>query len=558
MSGRKAYYMTDEKKRRVKELFDAFSVVAEGAYVFITYLPENYSIWSQTAIDYFGLPDDYACRVGEIWEEHIHPDDREEYCRSIESIFNGTSQVHDMQYRARALDGSYCVCTCRGTVIKDENDKPFYFVGAIKNHGLSSYIDTNTGLRSLYGFFEDLRTMFLKKNDGIVVQIGISNFSTFNDIHGYSFGNRILQTFARLLQSRFADKGAVYRMDGTKFAVITHSLSLEDVEIIYSDIHHYVSDEFFVDDQKINLIINAGDILVDNFDINDKIVYSCLKYAYYESKNALMGQLYTFRDALNDNNRMMLEKLNIIRGSIDDNCRGFFLCYQPIMFADSEKLKGVEALIRWQDDKYGVVPPIQFIPVLEQDAVFPSLGKWILRQAMTDGCTLRKIYPDLIMNINLSYAQLEKDGFVTEVLTLLKETGFPPQNLCLEITERCRLIDMNLLYNMITLFHDHNIKIALDDFGTGFSTLGILRDLPIDTVKIDRAFVKNIENSKIDQITVKSISDLAEAFDAEVCVEGVETKSMVEQLGKYNVSSLQGYYYSKPVPIEEFIEKDFT
>lgn len=549
--------MDDERKRRVKELFDAFSVVAEGAYVFITYLPEDYSIWSDTALDYFGLPDDYTYRVGKIWEEHIHPDDREEYCKSIEGIFNGTSHIHDMQYRARALDGSYCVCTCRGTVIKGENDEPIYFVGAIKNHGLSSYIDTNTGLRSLYGFFEDLRTMFLKRNEGIVVQIGISNFSTFNDIHGYSFGNRILQTFARLLQNRFAGNGAVYRMDGTKFAVITHSLSLDDVYNIYSDIHYYVSEDFYVDDQKINLIINAGDILVDNFDISDKIVYSCLKYAYYESKNAKMGQLYTFKDALSDNNRMMLEKLNIIRGSINDNCKGFFLCYQPIMFAESRRLKGVEALIRWKDDKYGVIPPIQFIPVLEQDAVFPSLGRWILKQAMSDGTILLKEHPDLIMNINLSYAQLEKEGFVNEVLELINETGFPAENLCLEITERCRLIDTNLLYNMITLFHDHGIKIALDDFGTGFSTLGILRDLPIDTVKIDRAFVKNIESSRVDQITVKSISDLAEAFDAEVCVEGVETKSMVEHLEKYKVSSLQGYYYSKPIPIEEFIEKDF-
>ena len=550
--------MDQERKRRINELFDAFSIIAEGSYVFITYLPEDFSRWSHTAIDYFGLPDDYMYGSGRIWEEHVHPDDREEYSKSIEAIFNGTAEVHDMQYRARALDGSYCVCTCRGTVIKAEDNKPLYFAGAIKNHGLSSYIDTNTGLRSLYGFFEDLRTMFLKKNEGIVVQIGISNFSAFNDIHGYSFGNRILQTFARLLQSRFADGGAVYRMDGTKFAVITHTLSLEDVELIYSDIHYYVSEDFYVDDQKINLMINAGDILVDNFDISDKIVYSCLKFAYYESKNSKMGQLYTFRDALNDSNRMMLEKLNVIRGSVNENCRGFFLCYQPIMFADSKKLKGVEALIRWKDEKYGIVPPIQFIPVLEQDAVFPSLGRWILRQAMTDGCELLKSYPDLIMNINLSYAQLEKEGFVKEVLDLLNDTGFPARNLCLEITERCRLIDMNLLYNMITLFHDHGIKIALDDFGTGYSTLGILRDLPIDTVKIDRDFVKNIESSRVDQITVKSISDLAEAFEAEVCVEGVETKSMVEHLEKYRVSSFQGYYYSKPIPIEEFIEKDFT
>ncbi len=550
--------MDKDRLEQLNQLFEAFSIIAEGSYVFVAYMPDNYSRWSKSAVDYFGLPSEYMSKAGEIWEEHVHPDDRDEYRESIEAIFNGTGLTHDLQYRARAVDGSYCVCTCRGTVIRSTEGDPIFFAGAIKNHGLSSYIDSNTGLRSLYGFFEDLRTMFWKKNDGIIVQIGISNFSTFNDIHGYSFGNRILQSFARLLQKKFENNGAVYRMDGTKFAVITHTLSMEDVESIYSDIHHYVSDDFYVDDQKINLLINAGDILVDNFDINDKIVYSCLKYAYYESKNSHMGQLYTFKDALNENNRLMLEKLNVIRGSIDNDCRGFFLCYQPIMFANSHKLKGVEALIRWKDEKYGIVPPIQFIPVLEQDAVFPSLGRWILKQAMTDGMRLIKDHPGLIMNINLSYAQLEKDGFVNDVLMLLNETGFPAENLCLEITERCRLIDTNLLYNMITLFHDHGIKIALDDFGTGYSTLGILRDLPIDTVKIDRAFVKNIESSKVDQITVKTISDLAEAFDAEVCVEGVETSSMVEHLEKYNVSSLQGYYYSKPIPIEEFIMKDFV
>ena len=549
--------MDKEVKRRVDEIFDAVSVIAEGSYVFLCNMRHDYSRWSKSAVEYFGLPGEYMMNAGEVWAEHIHPDDRADYEESIKKIFSGEIELHDMQYRARAIDGSYCVCTCRGSVIRDENNDPMYFMGAIKNHGLTSYIDSITGLRSLYGFFEDLRTMFWNKNEGIIVQVGISNFSAFNDIHGYSFGNRILQTFARLLRNAFAGNGAVYRMDGTKFAIITHTLTLDDIDRIYAGIHLEVSDNFYVEDRKISLMINAGDILVDNFDISDKIVYSCLKYAYYESKNIHMGQLYTFKDALNEDNRLMLEKLNVIRGSIDDGCRGFFLCYQPIMFADSKKLKGVEALIRWKDDKYGIVPPIQFIPVLEQDAVFPSLGRWILKQAMTDGRALLESYPDLIMNINLSYAQLEKEGFVKEVLTLLDETGFPADNLCLEITERCRLIDMGLLYNLITLFHDHGIKIALDDFGTGYSTLGILRDLPIDTVKIDRAFVKNIENSRVDQITVKTISDLAEAFDAEVCVEGVETETMEEHLNNYKVSSLQGYYYSKPVPIEEFIEKDF-
>ena len=162
-----------------------------------------------------------------------------------------------------------------------------------------------------------------------------------------------------------------------------------------------------------------------------------------------------------------------------------------------------------------------------------------------------------IVNINLSYAQLKTNGFVEEVLTLLSETGLPARNLCLEITERCRLVNKELLYDIITIFRSKGIKIALDDFGTGYSTLEILRELKVDTVKIDRGFVMNIETSTADQATLKCVSELASSFNADVCVEGVETKDMQDFIRQYRVSSLQGYYYSKPVPLDEFMNREF-
>ena len=549
--------MDHESQRRLDELFEAFSIVAEDSYIFLCNMKYDYSRWSKNAVDFFGLPGEYMENAGGLWEEHIHPDDRAEYNDSIEKIFSNKDHQHDLQYRAQSADGSYVVCTCRGIVLKNEEGLPAYFGGSIRVHGAASYIDPVTGLRSLYGFFEDLRTMFRKKDTGIIAEIGISNFSDYNDLHGYSFGNRILQSFARLLLQKFADKGEVYRMDGTKFAVITHSMTLDEIKDTYSEIHDYVGSSFYVDGHKVTVTINAGDMVVDNFDITDKIVYTCLRYAYYESKNTNMGELVTFVDGINDNNRLMLNKLNTIRSSVLEDCSGFFLCYQPIMHADSGRLKGVEALLRWKNDTYGTVPPIQFIPVLEQDAVFPVLGMWILKQAMTDGIRLIEKYPDIIVNINLSYAQLKSIGFVDDVLMLLKLTGLPPRNLCLEITERCRLVNTGLLYDIITIFRSHGIKIALDDFGTGYSTLEIIRELEVDTVKIDRSFVKDIEHSRTDQITLKCISDLASSFNADVCVEGVETKEMQDFIKQYNVSSLQGYYYSKPVTIEEFLSNEY-
>ena len=550
--------MDQEKKKKLDELFEAFSVVAEGAYVYLCDMTDDLSRWSRSAVNYFGLPGEYMENAGGIWEDHIHPDDREDYHHSIDMIFSGKDSGHDMQYRARTRDDNYVVCTCRGVVIKDIDGTPLYFGGAIKNHGIKSYVDTVTGLRSLYGFFEDLRAMFWKKDKGVILQLGISGFSSLNDVYGYSFGNRILQQLGRIVQNKFANAGSVYRMDGTKMVVISRTLSVEEVAERYSELQDEVSHDFYVDGELISLSLNAGLVVADNFDISDKTVYSCLKFAYSESKNRKLGDLVIFHDMLSHDNREVLEKINVIRNNVSEDCSGFYLCYQPIMFASSEKLKGMEALVRWKNDTYGTVPPNQFIPVLEQDTLFPKLGRWILKQAMTDGVRFLEKYPDMIMNVNLSYAQMEKDGFIKDVLELLDETGFPARNLCLEITERCRLLDMELLKDMVKIFRDNGIRIALDDFGTGYASLGILRELPVDTVKIDREYVKDVEKSKADQSTVRFISDLADAFSAEVCVEGVETADMKDFLKQYKVSSLQGYYYSKPVPSDEFLKMDFV
>lgn len=547
--------MTPKEKNRLDGLFEAFSVVAEGRYVYLCDMQRDVSRWSEKAVEYFDLPDVYMENAGNIWAERIHPDDRENYLKSIREIFEGNSASHDMQYRARAKDNTYAVCTCRGVIIRDDDGKPLYFGGAIQNHGLMSYIDTVTGLRSLYGFFDDLKSIFWKHQKSTFLLMGVNNFSNINDIYGYTYGNSVLRSLANLIQKCFANRGAVYRMDGTKFAVISQVLDADGIIEIYKKIHEIVLHDYFVEDERITLSLNAGIVVADNFDITTETVYCCLKYAYSESKNKKLGEAVVFEDALSDDSRLYIEKLNVIRNSVAEDCKGFFLCYQPIINAETEELKGMEALIRWKSDDYGTVPPIQFIPVLEQDTLFPELGRWILRQAMEDGKLLLQKYPDFIMNVNLSYAQLEKSTFVSEVLQILEETGFPAKNLCLEITERCRILDMSILKNMFKSFREHGIRLALDDFGTGYCSLGLLREIPVDTVKIDREYVKDVEKSRSDQNTVQFISELAESFEAEVCVEGVETAEMRDFLKKYHVSSLQGYYYSKPIPMDEFIQK---
>ena len=165
-----------------------------------------------------------------------------------------------------------------------------------------------------------------------------------------------------------------------------------------------------------------------------------------------------------------------------------------------------------------------------------------------------KTLPSFIINVNVSYAQFSRPDFADQVIEILRRVDYPGDHLCLEITERCRLLDLDMLQHTMVRLRQEGILFALDDFGTGFSSLNILKKLTVDVVKIDRGFVMNIEDDVRDQETVRYVSKLAAVYGAEVCAEGIETPSMRDFLRQYSVRSLQGYLYSRPVPYDKFRE----
>ena len=541
----------EDRKLRLDKLFEAFSIVAEGTYVYLCDMRYDISRWSKNAVNTFGLPDIYMFNAGLIWEGRIHPDDVEVYHKQIEGIFKGQYDGHDMQYRAKRVDGEYAVCTCRGSVLFDENGEPEYFVGAIRNHSLHENIDRLTGLSNQYGFLDYLRDSMIKETEVEITLLGIGKFNEYNDVYGYNYGNKILQKFARHLYEFVGNKGKVYRMDGTKFVVVTSSYTAEEIAKKYEQLRRFFRSRFEVEGKKLVLDLNAGHISLRNFDVDTQTVYACLSYVYSESKLHKQGDIVSFMNELNDENTQRIEKLHYIRASITKNFEGFYLLYQPVVDSKTEKLIGAEALVRWKSEKYGTVPPDHFISLLEKDPLFPILGEWILETALENAKEVMKELPDFTVNVNLSYTQLEKGGFVEMVLATLDKLDFPADHLCLEITERCRLLDMELLKNVIVNLRGHGVKIALDDFGTGFSSIGLVKALPFDTIKIDRSFVQKIEEDDKEKMLVENFVNIAATFGAKVCIEGIETAGMKEILNKYKVESFQGYYYGKPIPVDE-------
>lgn len=541
-----------ERSIILDRLFEALSVISDSMFIFICDLKHDYSRWSKIGVEYFGMPSEYMYRAGDIWVEKIHPDDRATYQQSMNALFAGEALFHNMQYRAQRPDGEYDVCTCRGIVLRDTDGTPDYFCGSIMNHNIHSHVDRLTGLRNQYGFFEDVQWALDRKKPGRIVLIGISRFSEINEIYGYDFGNSVLQAVGRYLFESAGNTGMVYRLDGTKFAIMT-KIPAEEIERRYHEFRTAFRAGTSVDDKYVILDLNAGFINVDNFNVDHRTVYACLNFAYGESKQRRQGDIVEFRNDLNDENKHRLEKLHVIRASIMKNYEGFYLLYQPVVDSQTEKLVGAEALLRWRSDEYGIVPPDHFIPLLEKDPLFPELGEWIIRTALTDAKKILADEPDFMINVNLSYTQLEKTDFTDMVGRILDETGYPPEHLCFEITERCRLLDIELLKNIAVKLRSRGVKIALDDFGTGFSSISIVKNLPLNYIKIDRSFVRRIEEDDKDRKLIKSFAVVASTFGAEVCVEGIETEGMKAILQKYSVHSFQGYYYAKPLSFEEFL-----
>ena len=544
-----------ERKKKLDKLFECLSVIAEDTHVYLCDMKYNYSKWSKTLVETFGLPSEYMIDAGTIWEEHIHPDDRQVYHDGIESIFAGESAGHDMQYRACKPNGEYEVCTCRGIVIEDEEGNLEYFGGSIRNHSEQRQIDTLTGLRNQYGFFEDLSYYINNHIEITILLVGIGRFAKINELYGYKIGNLILQKAGRSIMQFIGNKGKTYRLDGTKFAVISTTKKPEEMIESYDELRQNMLRGIRIDDDNIILEMFAGMIHLDDFNTDDQTVYACLNFAFDESKETGHGEIVEFKGASGKDEKQSIEKLYTIRNSITHGFEGFYLLYQPIIEAKTEKIIGAEALLRWKNDEYGMVPPDSFIPILEKDTLFPALGEWILKTALEAALNFVKLLPNFVINVNLSYSQLEKGDFVEIVKSVIDSSRYPAEQLCLEITERCRLLDMGLLKNTMIQLKSDGIRIALDDFGTGFSSMGLVKSLPFDTIKIDRSFVQKIEEDEREKKLVNKFTEVASLYDAKVCVEGIETSGMADILRNYSVHSFQGYYYSKPVEEADIIKR---
>lgn len=537
---------------RFPDIVKAITSLSKKSYISITNLRTGITWWSEKAMDYFGMTQNYTLRGTEKSQKPIHPDDLEEFRRGFRERVAGENLDEPWEYRIK--DGStYNRISAMARMLYDGEGKPFVIVIRYSNSGISEEVDSTTGLHTEPALNREIGALLAENKQSALLKLGLDQFSHINVMYGAAFSDKILNNVAQELIRLFQGTGYVYRLSGAKFVISFKKITRDELQQMYDRIVESF-ENMTVEGKRIPLKVSAGAIFIEPYMKETNAIRSRLTYAMNHSRSEHHGELVIFNDEVCGSDENQFELIGVIHQCATHNFEGFRMFYQPIADTRTGKIRGMEALIRWELEPYGLVSPGAFMEWLEQDPCIFDLGNWILRTALTDVQKLRKEVPGFFVNVNVAAAQLERREFRAAVMNILKETGAKSEELCLELTERCRDLDINFLRGEVEFFHSQGIKVALDDFGTGNSSLSLALDLPFDELKVDMSFIRDIRKKPQNQAMVQSIVDYAKRTNIETCIEGIENKEVSDYIEQFGATWHQGYYYSKPVPIDQFEE----
>ncbi|MBR4831306.1 MAG: EAL domain-containing protein [Butyrivibrio sp.] len=537
----------------INRIFDTFAVTSRSRYVYVYDMEKNISRWSSNAVDYFGLTGEYVYNANSVWEMRIHPDDRDKYKEYIQQVFLGNKLDPNFEYRARNKNGEFVVCSCRGVVIKDYADKPVFYACSIINKGIVDNNDPITLLPNQFEMLNYMRTLKADKKDYTILMVNIIDFGEINRRYGYMAGNTVLRTVAAQLQKEGGPAGKVYRGEGTILALITPGADLENVKKLYGRMRAYTRDGMMTEGKKISAELGGGLVFATDHDIDEHSIYTSAKFALDHSKRQKHGNLIIFHNNQADSNRSSIELVNEIRSCVLNGFEGFYLEYQPIFSAVTNSLVGMEVFVRWEKEPYGDVSPSEFVPWLEQDPVFYSLGNWILETALGDALEIRKGRKDFYLNVNLAFMQLEKSEFRTTLLEILRKSGYPATGLCLQLTQSSMQLSLEHLKSQVEFLKSCGLKIGIDV--ADFAALDLVRNFSIDYIILTPTLTGAMEDNLTDKYMVEAVTSFSHRLGIRTCFTGVEDEQTANLAKQYPISDLMGFYFGHPCRIEEFKKK---
>ncbi|WP_299631894.1 GGDEF domain-containing phosphodiesterase [uncultured Roseobacter sp.] len=541
-----------ETKVRERTLKLDLIVQSSNDGVWLWDLPNDCVEYSPRWRQLMGLDNERLNKIDD-WLLKVHPDDQERLRSAIRAHLQGTTHFLTEDYRILHADGTYRWVWCRGRCHRDQNGRPILMAGTQTDvHQLRS-IDASTGLPNEDSLQSTLEDIINRKIPFRAMVIGVPRVISMKEELGSDELSALRKAIAYRLSSSLPFVSDLAHLSGEYYAaILTQDIGAEDLHAkVLESVLDAFTRPFSTGLRNIQLDVAIGVTQpVHEFDCSPSDVmrdawasYRCARNSGHRSNILNEEQIEAARD------RAYMQEQ--VRRGLE---RGWFVPYfQPIVDMKSERTLGFETLCRMSHPDLGILPPARFIPIAEELGVMDAIGERMLTRALDQLATWANMgapFGELFLTVNLEAQQMMQQDFPQKLGEGLRARHIPAQNLKLEIVESSMVGNFASASRQIGLLRELGVKIALDDFGTGYSSLEYLNELTFDLIKIDKAFVDDVENDPRKKSMVKMICVLAETLGAQICVEGIENDSQAAIMVDLNVTFGQGYMFSKPLPAD--------
>lgn len=553
-----------EENHSLEELYEYISSESNDGFQYINY-QNGYTIMSSKWKQLFEITDEESGNETTVVEK-ICDEDRQKFLDKIKIIEEQQETSYELEYRIH--DGRTWI-SHTGTNRYDENGKlieKFSFfrdITELKEKQLEleymAYFDNETGVYNRNYFVKRLDRAVGKIPNSFnkvqVIYLDIDNYNIINDSFGFILGDELIVKFAKMLNSYVTHTVKVGRFNNDEFAIALYDADRDDSALLlYKDIVKKLEKPIVLSDgSKVYVSISVG---IASYPAGGKSaadLIRCADIAMYNVKQHGKNGMFVFEENMLKKfmkNVKLEQKLKTAVDTLD-----FMLYYQPQYYSEKKELRGVEALIRWQLPTGEYISPNEFIPMAEKNGCIVNIGTWVIKHALADYAVWRKEYGyEGIISINISAVQLREKNFKDTLLHYVEKNQLSPEYIEIEITESVLIEDFESTIAILGELRNRGFKVSLDDFGTGYSSLSYLRDIPFDTLKIDKSFVDTILVDDSTSIITDAVITMVKKLGLETIAEGVETEEQFEYLKNMNCDNIQGFLLGKPMPSEKLVE----